>query len=203
MIAGVPYDAEVEYLESTGTQWIDTGVVPTIYTGTSLVFQTLITTGDESNAFFGSRLGALNSALSAMQGYYTSLRIRWDYGANLGWAAGIESGVHSIITSGNKLKYDGYSEAVVGGFSPSGMAIWLFAINNNGSALVPHKGLRVFAFQIYDGNTLVRDFIPVRVGTVGYMYDRVSRKLFGNKGTGAFTIGPDVAKPVMGVWRYA
>lgn len=26
MIRGVPYDAEVEYLESTGTQWIDTGV---------------------------------------------------------------------------------------------------------------------------------------------------------------------------------
>lgn len=27
---------------------------------------------------------------------------------------------------------------------------------------------------------LVRDFIPVRVGNVGYMYDRVSKKLFGN-----------------------
>jgi len=24
----VPYDAEVEYIESTGTQWIDTGIVP-------------------------------------------------------------------------------------------------------------------------------------------------------------------------------
>ena len=47
------------------------------------------------------------------------------------------------------------------------------------------------------------DYIPVRVGQVGYMYDRVSRRLFGNAGTGAFVLGPDVAKPVMGVWRYA
>ena len=31
------------------------------------------------------------------------------------------------------------------------------------------------------------------------MYDRVSRKLFRNAGTGSFTIGPDVATPVMGL----
>lgn len=40
--------------------------------------------------------------------------------------------------------------------------------------------------------TMLRDFIPVRVGTVGYMYDRVSRQLFGNRGTGDFILGPDV-----------
>ena len=35
------------------------------------------------------------------------------------------------------------------------------------------------------------DFLPVRVVTVGYMYDRVSGQFFGNAGTGAFIIGPD------------
>lgn len=34
------------------------------------------------------------------------------------------------------------------------------------------------------------------------MYDRVSKKLFGNQGTGSFVLGPDVAKPIMGIWRY-
>jgi hypothetical protein len=38
---------------------------------------------------------------------------------------------------------------------------------------------------------LVRDFIPVRVGNVGYMYDKVSGQLFGNSGTGNFILGPD------------
>ena len=39
---------------------------------------------------------------------------------------------------------------------------------------------------------LVFDGIPVRVGTVGYIYDRVSGQLFGNLGTGDFVLGPDV-----------
>lgn len=46
--------------------------------------------------------------------------------------------------------------------------------------------------------------IPVRFTNAlgqseGAMYDRVSRKLFRNAGTGTFTIGPDVATPVMGL----
>ena len=39
--------------------------------------------------------------------------------------------------------------------------------------------------------TLVRSYVPVRVGSVGYLFDRVSGQLFGNAGTGAFTLGPD------------
>ena len=50
---------------------------------------------------------------------------------------------------------------------------------------------KIYYCQIIDG-VLVRDFIPVRVGQVGYMYDRVSGQLFGNAGTGAFIVGPDV-----------
>lgn len=34
----------------------------------------------------------------------------------------------------------------------------------------------------------VLDLIPARLGTTGYMYDKVSRKLFGNSGTGNFII---------------
>ena len=50
--------------------------------------------------------------------------------------------------------------------------------------------------MIFLGNTLVRDFIPVRFTnengvTEGAMYDRVSGALFRNAGTGAFTIGPN------------
>ena len=51
--------------------------------------------------------------------------------------------------------------------------------------------MRIFSCKIYDDGTLVRDLIPVRVGDVGYMFDRISGQLFGNAGTGAFIIGPD------------
>ena len=46
--------------------------------------------------------------------------------------------------------------------------------------------------QLSRNGVLLRDFIPVRVGQVGYMYDRVSGELFGNDGTGDFILGPDV-----------
>jgi hypothetical protein len=44
---------------------------------------------------------------------------------------------------------------------------------------------------MFDNDILVRDFIPVRVGTTGYMYDKVSGQLFGNSGTGEFILGAD------------
>ena len=34
--------------------------------------------------------------------------------------------------------------------------------------------------------------VPVRVGQVGYMYDKVSGEFFENKGSGNFGLGPDV-----------
>jgi len=51
---------------------------------------------------------------------------------------------------------------------------------------------RFYKMRIWDGTTLVRDFVPCRIGTTGYLYDRVSQTLFGNIGTGEFVLGPDV-----------
>ena len=42
-----------------------------------------------------------------------------------------------------------------------------------------------------EGGVAIRDFVPVRIGTVGYLYDKVSKQLFGNAGTGSFVLGPD------------
>jgi hypothetical protein len=50
---------------------------------------------------------------------------------------------------------------------------------------------KLFSAKIYNNDDVVRDFIPVRVGNVGYLYDRVSGQLFGNDGTGGFIVGPD------------
>ena len=52
---------------------------------------------------------------------------------------------------------------------------------------------RFYSFSATDVNSdeLAVDLIPVRKGTVGYIYDRVSGQLFGNQGTGDFIIGPD------------
>ena len=56
-----------------------------------------------------------------------------------------------------------------------------------------HKcSLKMYMSSIVLNDVCVRNFIPVRVGNVGYMYDKVSGQLFGNSGTGNFILGPDV-----------
>ena len=51
--------------------------------------------------------------------------------------------------------------------------------------------LKIASFSWRRNGELTLDFIPVRLGNIGYMYDRVSGEFFGNQGTGAFIIGPD------------
>jgi hypothetical protein len=66
---------------------------------------------------------------------------------------------------------------------------WLFRASAGGGDAAP---LRLYYAKIRDANNvMVRDFIPVRVGQVGYLYDRVSGQLFGKYGTGDFIVGPD------------
>ena len=47
------------------------------------------------------------------------------------------------------------------------------------------------SFYLKVNDELVLDLIPVRVGQVGYMYDKISGQLFGNVGTGNFILGAD------------
>jgi hypothetical protein len=53
-------------------------------------------------------------------------------------------------------------------------------------------GLKVYSFKISKSDEVLRDFLPVRVGDVGYMYDKVSKQLFGSIGTGQFILGQDI-----------
>lgn len=74
--------------------------------------------------------------------------------------------------------------------------------NNNNIALfnrsVPNPntsrniGLKIYSFKISKNGEMLRDFVPVRVGNIGYMYDKVSKQLFGNIGSGQFILGQDI-----------
>ena len=64
--------------------------------------------------------------------------------------------------------------------------------------------------QIYNGNTIVRNYIPCinPDGEIG-LYDLANSKFYTNAGTGVFTAGPEIAQPsndaiyvkVNGIWR--
>ena len=68
----------------------------------------------------------------------------------------------------------------------------LFA-NNRAGGIQEKTTMALYYCRIFDGDTLLRDFIPCinASGSVG-LYDFVGRQFYGNAGTGAFT-GSEVA----------
>jgi hypothetical protein len=185
-----PYDAEIEYLESTGTQWIDTGVIATENTRVKATLMTLST--NNKNWFGGQINGVGASARGFCFNAFNSKKVEYVFG-NSGWCKlDISDSVGRIFTvdfSKGGVVIDGITVSTPSytTFNQQTAPIAIF-VRVDGSGYI--NG-RLYALQIYQNGVLVRDLIPVRVGNVGYMYDRVSGQLFGNAGTGEFVLGPD------------
>lgn len=180
----LPYDAEIEYLESTGTQYIDTGVLPSSDLSFHCVFLSYIGSWGYGNVF-----GARQS--STRQEYQLTLYSKGS--VSIGTR---NSSLNIPEREKNDVSFDGSNTVSINGvdklITTSDITmdvgtIVLFAIRQMGSVIQLQAG-RIYSCSF--GN--VRDFIPVRVGTTGYMYDKVSGQLFGNDGTGDFVLGPDV-----------
>lgn len=181
--AALPYDAEIEYLESTGTQYIDTGISP--HQNIALEIKWKNPTSQTGKYLFGSGTST-NDCIRA----YISNSGTWRFGGASKSLTVTDTTERTATVNKNGLTVNGttYSyTGTVGTFS-STVTIKVFAGATGQSPI----STRIYYLKIWDNGTLVRDFIPVRVGSVGYMYDRVSGTLFGNDGTGDFILGPDV-----------
>lgn len=204
----LPYDAEVEYLESTGTQWIDTGYV---YNADSKFVCDAMLMSVPSDTF-ATMFGVLQNYNGVFIALNNTVPIQARFGAksvgNIVSDLSVRNAVgvrHKYELSARRLAIDD-DVFTRSGFTPYTVnrSIWLCSCNDSESGNLNKRpcSLRVYTFAIYNGNALVRDFIPVRKGTVGYLYDRVSGKLFGNAGTGDFVLGPDKAASNGGGYKH-
>ena len=78
-------------------------------------------------------------------------------------------------------------------------SIYLFGANNMGTIAL--RGVfRVYSAKISKGQTLANKFLPVCVGSgstwEGAMMDTLTRRIYRNAGTGAFTYGNDLPYPI-------
>jgi hypothetical protein len=164
----LPYDAEVEYLQSSGTQWIDTGY----RSNNDDDFQFICEI--EGNVGFSGSNGNLQ-----MDFRYSST-IRRTYRV-----------VHSK-NYGPVTYLDGGQILVQSYHTYNGYIIALFALGASASGVGNFATIKLFSSKLIINDVVVRDYVPVRVGTTGYLYDKVSGTLFGNDGTGNFAIGNDI-----------
>lgn len=200
---GFPYDAEIEYLESTGAACIDTGITPTLSYSVEMEFKWVspFSSGDASANLFGCINGWNHNGYAIVythqlnrKSFYNCWGNNFKANDNYDLSYLLDSW-HTLNFSNKKAMVDGtqIGQTSTGTGNPIG-SVYLFCAKNwaNGNNYGIGTTKQIRSFKLYNASSnLVRDLIPVRKGTTGYMYDKISKQLFGNAGTDAFVLGPD------------
>ena len=189
----LPYDAEVEYLIFANTQGIDTNIIGNlIYTFELEVnVSSLVNSSEDRNKLFMSRRNS-NSRyyeveISNQSNY---LRPRYNTDKNLTtYSVPLNTDLTILLNTDGQYIVNGEVVKTVTRVNLS-TTRHLYIGNSGVSANCGFDG-RYYYFKLYNGTSLLLDLIPVRVGTDGYFYDKVSGKLFKAKDNTTFGVGPD------------
>ena len=186
----------VNYLQSSGKQWIEMGVAPNQNTKAVLKIKINNFNGPDGASLIGSRTdGNSNDQfftyLDGAGGGRFLFRMDGQTEA-ISWKGLTTNEIYTVTLSGTEMKAELEDGATV--FSRT------FSVSDFEStvtmALFKSKPLdngfrgRIYSCKHYSGDELIQDFVPcLDTGGVPCMFDLVSRKSFYNKGTGSFTWG--------------
>ena len=100
---------------------------------------------------------------------------------------------HKIYVDKNQSYINGVLQATANNTTfTAGGELWIGASYTNPyTGLGNHANMKLYSFKIYEGNAIVRDFIPVQMKDteeIG-LYDKVEGKFYGNSGSGTFIAG--------------
>lgn len=181
---------QVEYIESSGTQYIDTGVIGK--TGLHIVAEMGYATPTSGTALFGSRNPRFFVTL------YPSTIIDFGYNSDNITQITVESRkIYNIdfdtSTQPKRFGIDGVyvtSTAQV----DTNRNIYIFGCNRNGAVAALSKSIFKSMTIADENGGLLRKFVPcyrIADGEIG-LYDLVSATFFTNSGSGTFIKGADV-----------
>ena len=180
--AELPY-TELEYIESTGTQYIDTDIKSKITTKIEMMFQ--CTSYTDYSCLVGSVIaGNVNSRFYINQ---SNNKFNIAYGDPVIDTINVDNSIHTVVFNSISCLIDNNSYNVSSHiYNNNNLNIFLFAQNNSGS--VSSKGnFKIFYCKIWDNDILVRDYIPVKdMPGITCLYDKVTKQFYYNKGTGRF-----------------
>ena len=193
-IARLPKEyQEVEYIESTGTQYIDIGITGTNNTKVDIEFQA---TGTNFLPF-GARMDASRDcfAIWAFSGRVGSdLRIGFDgTGGYTGGATTTDK--YHIIHSKDETYVNNelvWTTGTIRTFTtPQNLIVFGYYSSPTTRSL---SAIRLYHLKLWENNIIVRDFIPCyrnSDGEIG-MYNMVNDEFYTNSGSGTFLKGNDV-----------
>ena len=193
----LPYDAEVEYLQGDGVARI---MLDDSYSPEKKYMGIGITEDSYTGRFAGTEQGRRAQYVGANSGRIearynspgNSILVSVDGATPYKCYDFIADGVSvSISLNGNVLSSKETTVKIP--YVTNKMELFAIRGTSSSSGIVGTWTGLCYYFRLVsvEGETVL-DLIPVRVGSVGYMYDRVSGKLYGNAAdSGAFVIGPD------------
>lgn len=191
---------QLEYIKSSGTQYIDTGI--SAPNGFKAILDWMFTdfSGDNNKTVLGSEDSASPWACNWLQkrgasAYYWTLGAYSALGSSTVISANIRYSIDmSTVKGASYLKIDGDSIITdTNSNSRSSNSIYIFATNKAGTAGDPSSA-RLYSCKIIKDDETVRNYIPAKRnsdGVVG-LYDLISKTFFTNAGTGTFTSGSEI-----------
>lgn len=182
----------IEYIQSSGTQYINSNFIPKATTRTIMKAEPMAWSA--WSAFFGTRNA---TSPTASQAYIAAVPAATLYCSDyFGSSLTAETPTIMQITNIDKNKnICSFNNIMITNTSSTVNAttnMFLLALNDVGTAKY-FLSAKLYSCQIYDGNTLVRDFIPIKTTTNIYgLWDKVNKVFYPNAGTGTFTGGPAI-----------
>lgn len=190
----------LEFIESTGSQWIDTEFIVTEKSGFDLDVMSMNTIGQQWNSGAASGYGCVMGAektggagfwwLGTWNHFQTG---GFDYaGARLHYPGGLpkDNRVFNSLRN-NELVYDPslgidptYTAATP--FTATG-SLGLFADKNSDTGFKESASLRLYGLKLYEGDEVKRDYLPcLDPDGVACLYDGVAGGFVYNCGSGTF-----------------
>lgn len=199
------------YIQSTGTQYIDTGFKPNQNTKIVIDLQPNIPVYDEENfnTWWYLPVGAYTVGNNDddlffdifIENTMSEWAINWSTDDPYG-GTGHEMFSYTnnkritISLEKTKVTLDGDTRNWTTANIQSDITLYLFAEHAFNAEYSPPSiarfctPMKLYSCQIYDNGTLVRDFYPIEDdnGNIG-LYDKVNKAFYANTGTGTFTKG--------------
>lgn len=184
---------QLEYIESTGTQYIDTGVKPKSTTKVVMDFQVTAQPTDHK-IIFGCRTSysSADQFVLGFAGHKSPAVWRSDFGSSQ------ENFPSTVLWSSRFMAVrDGPScalntDSVTNSDSAFTTTHNLFLLGDNDNETANgFISAKLYSCQIYDNGRAVRKFIPcLSPSMVVGLYDTVTKTFFANAGTGTFSFEP-------------
>ena len=183
----------LQYIESSGTQYINTGYYPNINTDCEYSCRQVATmVSNQAQTFFGVSDGAWNNNAYAVSTYQFGSYGFGNSGSD-GWASfTITKDVDTILRLNKNCMYkDGILCRSNTSYSKSSQNRPLFFFAANYSSITELGKHRLYYAKIWDNGVLVRDYVPKlrHPDLIPGLYDNVNNTFVQNSGTGAFIYG--------------